>query len=414
MRWFWFVTFTLICSLLSVFFRQPLILIGELFLIDIFITRKIRWFFWISKSKKSGSKAFPAWLNMMLWLLVTIWIIRVLAMDSITILSPAGKPLLQPGDNILVSKIHYGPRLPVTFQRWSGLYAVKRGDLLAFNFPEGDSVISGMGSSSYYSWKRKIESENDTLKKADVLYRPLYKRDPEVSRCIGLPGDTITLRSGSPTPDFSLGVTPMHVTQQELSYDYLVEVKNQPLPQEFLARLGLSPSEVQILPGLGYLFPLRAGQVSLVRQRPEVVSLTPYFMEPGRGDYNIFPHDARYPWNRDNFGPVIVPRKGDSIRLTLLNLCIYQRVIEVYEKNRLEVRQGQIYIDGSPSETYTFKQDYFFVSGDNRHHSRDSRHWGFLPEDHIIGKPVLVWFSASRSAGQTFRISWNRIFNTPK
>lgn len=135
-------------------------------------------------------------------------------------------------------------------------------------------------------------------------------------------------------------------------------------------------------------------------------------MEPGKGDYNIFPHDNRYPWNRDNFGPVIVPRKGDSIRLTLLNLCIYQRVIEVYEKNRLEVCQDQIFINGLPAVTYTFKKDYFFVLGDNRHHSRDSRHWGFLPEDHIIGKPVLIWFSANRTDGQPFRIYWNRIFNT--
>jgi len=150
----------------------------------------------------------------------------------------------------------------------------------------------------------------------------------------------------------------------------------------------------------------------MVRQQREVTSLEPYFMDPQRGDYNIFPHDARYPWNRDNFGPVIVPRKGDTIRLTLLNLCIYQRVIEVYEKKHLEVRQDQILIDGVSATSYTFEQDYYFVLGENLHHSRDSRHWGFLPEDHIIGKPVLIWFSATRSAGRPFRIYWNRILNT--
>ena len=403
MRWFWFATFTLICSLLSVFFRQPLILIGELFLIDLFITRKVKWFFWMKKSLKP----FPGWLNLIIWLFVTIWIIRVLAIDSITIQSPAGKSQLQPGDYILVSKIHFGPRLPITYHRLSGLYPIKRGDLVTFNFPEGDSVMDGMGSFSYYSLKRKRESENDTLSKAIVRYRPVDRRDPEVNRCVGLPGDTIVIgqRRNYERRNYA--------SLREPSYDYLVEVKNRQLPMDFLTRLGLSASEVQILPGLGYLMPLRADQISLVRQRPEVTTLTAYFMEPGRGDYNIFPHDARYPWNRDNFGPVIVPGKGDSIRLTLLNLCIYQRIIEVYEKNRLEVRQDQIFINGSPADTYAFKQDYFFVLGDSRHHSRDSRHWGFLPEDHIIGKPVLIWFSANRTAGQPFRIYWNRIFNTP-
>ncbi len=392
MRWFWFATFTLICSLLSVFFRQPLILIGELFVIDLFITRKVKWLFWLPKS----SKSFPGWLNLTLWLIVTIWIIRVLAVDSITIHSPACKPQIQPGDNILVSKVHFGPRMPFTYFRLSGLYQIKRGDLLAFNFPEGDSTLPGMGSISYYSMKRKGESENIVLPKTILQHHRIDRRTPEINRCKGLPGDTITIQSGP-------GVN--------LSYDYLVEVRDRQLPQDFLTRLGLGPSEVQILSGLGYLLPLRADQVSLVRQRPEVTSVSAYMMEPGKGDYNIFPHDARYPWNRDNFGPVIVPKKGDSIRLTLLNLCIYQRIIEAYEKNRLDVRQNQIFINGSLVETYTFKQNYYFVLGNSRHHSRDSRHWGFLPEDHIIGKPVLIWFSANRTSGQPFRIYWNRIFN---
>jgi len=195
MRWFWFATFTLICSLLSVFFRQPLILLGELFLIDLFITRKIKWFFRVSKL----FSRIPAWLNLTLWLIVTIWVIRVLAIDSITVQSPANKPQLQPGDNILISKIHFGPRLPFIFHRLSGLYQIRRGDLLAFNFPEGDSTLSGIGSVSYYALKRKWESENDTLPKPIVKYRPINRRDPEVNRCAGLPGDTILIHCLLPT-----------------------------------------------------------------------------------------------------------------------------------------------------------------------------------------------------------------------
>jgi signal peptidase I len=376
------------------------------------------------------------WFILILGLVVAILFIRVFAIDSITIQTPADKPQLQPGDIILVSKIHFGPQLPLIKRRLPGFTSIRRGDLLAYHFPEGDSVAEGEAAFSYYALKRKKESDNDTLSKLFTRYRPVYLREPEVSRCIGLPGDTIVLYPGdsvdepiaadpgtasalNPSPSANRllptanRLLPTANRQLPTSYDYLVEVHNQPLPQNFLQSLQLTPSEVQVLPGLGYLFPLRADQVDLVRKRPEVKGLTAYFMEPGRGDYNIFPHDARYPWNRDNFGPVIVPKKGDKIRLTGLNLCIYQRIIEVYENSRLELREGKIFINGILADTYTFKQDYYFVLGDNRHHSRDSRHWGFLPEDHIIGKPVLIWFSALKTAGQPLRIYWNRIFKTP-
>jgi signal peptidase I len=361
MRWFWFATFTLICLLFSVFFRQPLILIGELVLVDIFITRKVRWFFWFPKTERR----IPAWLNLAAWLVVTVWVIRVLAIDSITILNPACKPGILPGDNILISKIHFGPRLPsapfgiqlpyIRLQGITGLATIQQGDLLAYHFPEGDSILPGMGSISYYSMKRKRESDHDTVSKGPVRFRKVECREPEISRCIGLPGDTVTISDG-------------------LSVSWST---------------GFKTSD---------------------RGRP--VSIDHLLEE--RGDYNIFPHDAKYPWNRDNFGPVIVPAKGVSIRLTMLNLCIYQRIIEVYEKNRLEIVRDRIFINGSPADTYTFQQDCFFVLGDNRHHSRDSRHWGFLPEDHIIGKPVLIWLSANKSIGQPFRIHWNRIFKSPK
>jgi signal peptidase I len=414
MRWFWFATFTFVCSLLSLFYRQPLILIGELFIIDLFLTRKVNWFFWLPKK----SKPIPGWINLTLWLLVTTWIIRVLAIDSITIISPAIKPQIKPGDHVLVSKIHFGPRLPVSlfgktlpYYRFGGLpgiSGIKRGDLLAYNYPEGDSIFSGNNTSSYYSLKRKSESSAEKFLETKILYRPVDKRKPEINRCIGLPGDTVLI-----------GIREENIFSHrfkvnQVAYDYLVEVKNRQLPFDFLSKLDISPAEMQVMPGLGYLIPLRQDQYSMVVQRPEVTSATAYFLENDRGDYNIFPHHAMYPWNRDNFGPVIVPRKGDIIKLTLQNLCIYQRIIEVYEENRLEILQGSILINGSPSDNYVVKQNYYFVLGDNRHHSRDSRHWGFLPEDHIIGKPVIILFSAMKPAGQSIEIYWKRFFNTPK
>jgi signal peptidase I len=414
MRWFWFATFTLICSLLSVFYRQPLILIGELFVIDLFLTRKVKWFFWFPKI----TKPFPGWLHLVLWLLVTTWIIRILAIDSLSIISPASKPQIKPGDHVLVSKIHFGPRLPVSFFGTSlpyyrlgglpGISGIERGDLLAYNYPEGDSVFSGNTTTSYYSLKRKSESSAEKLPNSKILFRTVDHRRPEINRCIGIPGDTIKISARKDMPMSS------RYHNNQVAYDYLVEVRNRQLPFDFLSKLDISPGEMQVMPGLGYLIPLRQDQYSMVIQRPEVTIATEFFLDNDRGDYNIFPHHAMYPWNRDNFGPVIVPRKGDNIKLTLQNLCIYKRIIEVYEKNQLEILRDSIFINGSPSDNYIVKQNYFFVLGDNRHHSRDSRHWGFLPEDHIIGKPVIIWFSILKPAGQTLKINWNRFFNTPK
>jgi len=353
-----------------------------------------------------------SWLILLTGLVIAIWVIRVLVIDSITIHSAACKPVLQPGDNILISKLHYGARLPFADKHLRGFSLIRRGDLLAYHFPEGDSVIEGVRNISYYALKRKKLSEHDSLPGAVIRQVPLYRRPPEVSRCIGLPGDTLSIL------DSAVSLSPDSLSKDSrssgwsLSFDYLLEMRDSRLPQELLNRLDPAPGEVQILPGLGYLIPMQAEQVSMVRQRPEVISAEPYILSKDNGDYNIFPHDARYPWNRDNFGPVIVPAKGISVRLTLLNLCIYQRIIETYEKNRLEIREDKIFINGLQADTYTFKQDYYFVLGDNRHHSRDSRHWGFLPEDHLIGKPVIIWFSANKRADRPFRIYWNRLFNT--
>ncbi|MDD4646351.1 MAG: S26 family signal peptidase, partial [Bacteroidales bacterium] len=257
MRWFWFATFTLICSLLSVFFRQPLILIGEIFIVDLFITRKVKWLFWYPKS----FQRVPGWLNLILWLAITIWIIRVLAIDSLTIETTANKPALQSGDNILVSKVHFGPRLPFSLYRLSGFTNIKRGDLLAFNFPEGDSIVADAGPVSYYALKRRSQSDHDTLFNPVVTYQKIKNRDPEVSRCVGLPGDTISIHSGDEGKRYNYAIP---------QYDYLVELNGQTLPDYFIKMLNLTGSEVQYISGLGCLLPLRPDQVVLVRQRPEV------------------------------------------------------------------------------------------------------------------------------------------------
>jgi signal peptidase I len=342
---------------------------------------------------------------------------------------------MQTGDNILISKIHFGPRLPITplnfpltrhylplsrckpsyiksvtlpYLRLSGFSSIERGDLLAYNFPEGDSSICGAELISYYALKRKKENSGDSVSQSFLRYRPIDRREPEVSRCIGLPGDTISILLSKVKNQLyrDLG-------KARISIDYLIEVNNRQLPEQLLGRLDLAQSEIQIFPGLGYLIPLRPDQLIEFRQRPEITAMAPYQIDPEKGDFNIFPHMSSFPWNRDNFGPVIVPKKGDLIKLSTINLPFYRRIIEVYEKNNLRVHDGKILINNNLTTSYQIKQNYYFVLGDNRHHSRDSRHWGFLPEDHIIGKPILIWFSAMKAPDQSLKIKWNRIFTIP-
>jgi len=431
MRWFWFISLSVLVGILAIVFAQPLILISLLILVDMLLTRKINWFFWIP----GRLKKIPNWINLIIWLIFSVFILRFFVFDSLAVLSPGMRPVLMNGDNVLISKIHFGPRLPITPiniplahhympltrctpsylkavtlppYRLNGLTMINRGDLLAYNFPEGDSAICGVELISYYALKRKKEAEGDTVSKAFLKYRPIDRREPEISRCVGLPGDTILIIESA----LSNG---NYRDQQRarISYDYLVEVNNRQIPGDVFTRLELTQSEVGIHPGLGYLLPLLPEQIIELRQRPEVSALTRNLIEPSKGDYNIFPHQAEFPWNRDNFGPVIVPRRGDLIKITRTNLPFYRRVIEVYEKNTITFQGDSILINGWPSSSYVFKQNYYFVMGDNRHHSRDSRHWGFLPEDHIIGKPLLIWFSAYKSPGRTLTVHWNRILKFP-
>ncbi len=431
MRWFWFVSLVILTGLLALTLSQPLILVAIFILFDMLISRKVNWFFWIPERIKK----IPGWINLLVWVLFTVTLLRFLVVDSITVLSPGMRPAMQTGDNILISKIHFGPRLPITplnfplthhylplsrckpsyirsvtlpYQRLSGFTDLKRGDLVAYNFPEGDSSICGAELISYYALSRKKENEGDSISKTFLRYRPLDRREPEVSRCIGLPGDTVSiLLSKVKNQSYR---DPL---KARISFDYLIEVNNRQLPEKLLKRLDLAQSEIQIFPGLGYLIPLRPDQLIEFRQRPEVKAMSTFQIDPDKGDFNIFPHLSTFPWNRDNFGPVIVPGKGDIIKLSLVNLSFYRRIIEVYEKNNLKVEGDQILINNEVTTSYVFKQNYYFVLGDNRHHSRDSRHWGFLPEDHIIGKPILIWFSAMKAPDQSLKIKWNRIFTIP-
>ena len=291
----------------------------------------------------------------------------------------------------------------------NGLTAIKRNDLVAFNFPEGDSVVTGQDNLSFYALRRQaMITGNESKMIIQTEYRPVDRRKNEISRCKGLPGDTITIDKGRVFVNGKL-----EGCLQKTSFNHLIEKEiNDSLVKVLLNTYHLKAREIRRYPGLGILMPLRIDQQIEVATSFKT-KVNPVMLSSGQGDYNIFPHDIRFPWNRDNLGPIILPGKGDSVRLTPENLPIYERIIRVYENNHLEVRSDEIRINGISTKYYTFRQNYYFVLGDNRHHSRDSRHWGFLPEDHITGKPILIWFSSRVDSNLTTRILWKRMLRVP-
>ncbi len=431
MRWLWFLTSSLLIILLSLGSGIMLFLLLIIPLIDLFITRFINWKLILPKIKIK----IPISAQIIIWILLNTLLIRLFFIDSQSVLTTGMQPSLSRGDNVIVSKLSYGARLPITpinipfshhyipfsrcmrsysakvelpYKRLNGFKKPERRDLLSYNFPEGDSTICGVETMSYYALKRLKEADSEVITKQFLFYRPIDRREMEISRCIGLPGDTISINIATVSVNGEI----IHVDSTRV--DYLVELKKGQLPRNFLKKLGLEQSDITIFPNLGYALPLLPSQVESVQKRPEVKTVTKYILLPDKGNYNIFPHSVLFKWNRDNFGPLIIPKRDMVVNLSLENLPIYSRIIRTYEKNELFVSDSVIFINKKPTNKYTIKQDYYFVIGDNRHHSRDSRHWGFLPEDHIIGQPSLIWLSLRNDPVKGFKINWNRLLKAPK
>ena len=222
---------------------------------------------------------------------------------------------------------------------------------------------------------------------------------------MGLPGQTLQIKDkviyldGKVNPD-----------AENVQYKYNVDLKNNYLPADICYELGLSMSDVNDMEQSGVMPLTKAAKEALEKQTAYVNSITPV---EEREIAMLYPQNGHTGWTQDNYGPVWIPKKGEKIRLTLENLPIYERPIRVYEGNTLDVTpEGKIIINGEETTEYTFKMDYYWMQGDNRHCSADSRFWGFVPEDHIVGKPIVIWWStdADRPWFSGHHIRWSRLF----
>jgi signal peptidase I len=430
----WFAVSVMLWSAIMIWTQFWYMLFFNLVILDLFITRKVDW-----TLRKYGLPRFLQstleWLAILILAIAFSFTIKVLFVEAYKIPTPSMEETLLAGDFIFVSKLAYGPRLPGTplaipfyhnklpsgqksyserirmpYKRLWGFSKVKRDDIIVFNFPEGDTMVVQYPGQNYYSLVRQY-GRDYILSEFDIITHPVDKRENYIKRCIGLPGDILSIVEGEVMVNGK--VCPVNPGKK---YKYYIATTGDPLPDQLLDSLKILKSSVTYNPvnSLHVLY-LTAEKVESLRTYPGVRSIKRY-EEPMLSFQNqeIFPHSTDYRWTGDNFGPVRIPSKGDTLQLDMLNLPVYQRIIEVYEQNDLQLAEGDIRINGQPSSSYIFQMDYYFVMGDNHHNSADSRYWGFVPEDHLLGKAVTVWFSVEPDKPFIEGFRKERIFNSIK
>lgn len=452
------------------------------------------------------------WADSILFAVIAASVIKTFCFQSYNIPTSSMEKSLLVGDFLFVSQLSYGPRIPNTplalplmhhtipligtksyldwiqldYHRLPGLGKVERGDAVVFNYPDGDTLSTAYQSNmSYYSLVRQLGRDvvmSDKSRFGDIITRPVDKRENFIKRCLGLPGETLSIENGIVHINHKPIESPKDM---ELTYR-IVTTNNNALNEKELLNIGVSKEDMELMYSYCYI-DLNTEQIKDLKDNPYGIEVTPLnsdgckftsitdktfkipckiFFHPnlqvyehkeslihmgidsvsvsnaitqatlpmsqeiiselkklpyvesvelvttmkGYADENMFPHNANYRWNVDFYGPVTIPHKGMTIKLTEDNLLFYERAITVFEGNTLE-RQGiNYYINGKLAREYTFKMDYYWMQGDNRHNSADSRYWGFVPEDHIVGKAVFVWMSWNKDKSGLGKIRWNKLF----
>ncbi len=433
-RYLGFMLSGLLWSLLIIWANLWYLLLLNLVLFDIFVTRKIDWTLHKYGLPRIIQSAIE-WMAILLLAITCSFSIKILFVEAYKIPTPSMEETLLAGDFIFVSKLAYGPRLPETplaipfyhnklpsgkksysekikmpHKRLRGFSSVKRNDIIVFNFPEGDTMVVQYPGQNYYSLVRHY-GRDYILSDFDIITHPVDKRENYIKRCVGLPGDTLRISAGKV---FINGNARPKLPKQK--FKYYVTTTGDPLPDNILDSLKILKSSVTYNPvnSLHVLY-LAEENLKSLKSYPAVRSIKQY-SEPMLSFQNqeIFPHSTNYRWTSDKFGPLKVPARGDTVAINTLNIPIYKRIIDVYEQNEIWEKDGEIYINGKLSETYVIKMDYYFVMGDNHHNSADSRYWGFVPEDHLLGKAVNVWFSITPDKSVIDGLRKERIFSPIK
>jgi len=372
------------------------------------------------------------WVEAVVFAVFAATFIRMFLIEPYVIPTSSMEGSLNVGDFLFVSKVHYGSRAPMTlaqlplvhntipflggesylrkpslgYSRAPKIEEVQRNIPFVFNYPEGDSVyVTASRNISYHDLKRMGAGALRQFKKQKLRVRPVDKKDHYIKRCVALPGDKLEVRDRQ----IYINDKPAH-NPTNIQFRYTVKSET-PIPDQKFDDLKVNLDEInsqsQSPVKTFHLSDEQVEKIKALGATVEHVDMQPPF------PHYLFPHDPKNfaGWTVDNYGPITVPAKGTTVTITPNNISLYRRIIGVYEDNKLEIKNGRIFINGEQSTTYTFKQDYFWAMGDNRHNSEDSRVWGFVPEDHVVGKPLFIWFSTKN--GSIFNgINWDRIFTS--
>jgi signal peptidase I len=428
-------------------------LFGLPIIFDIYITKKVNWSPW---KKREGKNHFLIeWFDALIFAVVAVTIINIFLFQNYRIPTGSMEKSLLINDHLFVSKVAFGPRTPETPlgvpftqnimpltngqkesyskaiqlkpKRLKGLRQIKRDDVVVFNFPEGDTVVVGRSNESYYgilvqqalnyarmdttrSMDENIDRARNFIHKNNkIVVRPIDRRDNYIKRCVAIPGDTLSVIDGEVYIDGK--------PQKELKgkqFAYYVVTNGTPINKRKLEKLGIYEDDVQSSGYGTYVIKLTDEMKQELERIPIVEKIVPYIQTKGKHDPTVFPRHSNFAWNSDNMGPIYIPEAGATTEINLANLPLYKRIINYYEGNTLEVKDSNIYINGKIATEYTFKQDYYWMMGDNRHSSLDSRFWGYVPADHIVGSPKFVWLSLNKEKSFPANIRFKRFFKVIK
>lgn len=430
------------------------------FIIDCYTTRFIPWDWW-KNSKNATLRKVMGWVDAIVFALVAVYFVHLYFFQNYVIPTSSLEKSLLVGDYLFVSKYNYGPRKPQTplsmpltqhtmpvvggksyidaiqwdYERVPGLESIERGDIVVFNYPAGDIAttnpevidfhslcyeigrqlnpelpVEGVAVEearknyeTYYNDGKQYIAERPNIF-GKIVNRPVDRRENYVKRCVGLPGNTLEIKDKVIYIDGKQAEQPENV-----QFNYNVQLA-QKMPENLRRSLNISKDDLAMLRQTGQLPLTNESYLKLKNNSKLVKDISIVNNNYTQG---IYPLNGNTGWTVDNYGPIWIPKRGESIALTLDNIAVYERPIVAYEGNMLEVKDGKIFINGKESDSYTFKMDYYWMMGDNRHNSADSRCWGFVPEDHIVGKPLFIWLSLDKDRSLfDGKIRWERLFRS--
>ena len=405
-----FIIFTIVWSFFVYLLDGEWLYFVPLFIADALFWKTFNYTFWkkrVKQKKKKKKSELRNWFDAILFAVIAATILRTFLIEAYTIPTSSMEKSLLIGDFLFVSKVSYGPRVPITplafplvhhtmpigdgksysesiqlpYHRMKGLGEVERNDCVVFNWP------------------------------AETLGRPIDKKENYIKRCVGIPGDKIEVIDGQ----LMVNSAPQEEFEgMKNQFQYTVKTKGTGLNPKILYEkyditeggYGRNQNE--------YMLTLTNKNRDALSTFPNVKSVDKRVKTKNKFEEYIYPNSKNFSWNEDNYGPLIIPKSGTKIDLTTENLPLYKDIIERYERNSLEVVAGEILINKTVATTYTFKMNYYWLMGDNRDNSADSRFWGFVPEDHIVGKALFIWMSWDKNAKGLKKIRWNRLFDGVK